>query len=81
MIFNISAAIMKFFVDKYSNDFKYNEPFVKISWEYWYVLLGICEKISVKITHYTYGITMFVLLMNGQPQALQQLPVSVVNLL
>ena len=26
------------------------------------------------------GIVMFVLLMNGQPQALQQLPVSVVNL-
>ena len=27
-----------------------------------------------------YGMTMFVLLMNSQPQALQQLPVSVVSL-
>ena len=39
-------------------------------------------KISAsKITRYAvYDITMFVLLMNSQPQALQQLPVSVVNL-
>ena len=53
--------------DKCSNDFKYNGPFTG----YFLFILGnnsLC------------GITMFVLLMNSQPQALQQLPVSVVNL-
>ena len=49
------------------------------SWEQCYILLGICEKVRVK-NNLLCGITMLVLLMNGQPQALQQLPVSVVNL-
>ena len=53
--------------DKCSNNFKFDDPFAKI-------FLFLLE------SNLLYGITMFVLLMNGQPQALQQLPVSVVNL-
>ena len=62
-----SNYVWNFFCETCTNDFKYGEQFV-ISF------LGIIIPLENN------PLTIFVLFMNGQPQALQQLPVSVVNL-